>query len=237
MTGAIIHPTAEVSPLATIGEGTRIWHQAQVRERARIGRSCIIGKGVYIDFDVVVGDRVKIQNGVSIYHGVTIEDGVFVGPHACLTNDKLPRAITPDGELKRDADWEVGRILVQYGASIGAGAIILPGVTVGRFAMVGAGAVVTRDVAAHALVVGNPARRVGFVCACGHPLKETAAKDALQVLRPASCAGQATAKVSPRAMAKVSPEAMAKVSPEAMAAQAGQCFSCPSCGREYTFAA
>jgi acetyltransferase-like isoleucine patch superfamily enzyme len=210
MTSVNIHPTADVSPLATIGEGTRIWHQAQVRERARIGRSCIIGKGVYIDFDVVIGDRVKIQNGVSIYHGATIEDGVFVGPHACLTNDKLPRAIAPDGELKGDADWEVGKILVQYGASIGAGAIIVPGVTVGRFAMVGAGAVVTRDVAAHALVVGNPARPVGFVCMCGHRLRrdyshrlmETAAKDALQ----------------------------------AGAKEAGQSFGCPSCGRQYTFA-
>ena len=176
MASVHIHPTAEVSPLATIGEGTRIWHQVQVRERARIGQSCIIGKGVYIDFDVVIGDRVKIQNGASVYHGVTIEDGVFIGPHACLTNDKLPRAITPDGELKRDADWEVGKILVRYGASIGAGAIILPGVTVGRFALVGAGAVVTRDVAAQALVVGNPARPVGFVCMCGHRLKPTPPK-------------------------------------------------------------
>jgi UDP-2-acetamido-3-amino-2,3-dideoxy-glucuronate N-acetyltransferase len=219
MTGAIIHSTAEVSPLATVGEGTKIWHQAQVRERAKIGRFCIIGKGVYVDSDVVVGDRVKIQNGVSIYHGVTIEDGVFVGPHACLTNDKLPRAITPDGELKCDADWQVGTILVQYGASIGAGAIILPGVTVGRFAMVGAGAVVTRDVAAHALVVGNPARLVGFVCACGHRLRRTAAKH------------------TPQATARVSPQAMARVSPQATDTEAGECFTCPSCGREYTLAA
>jgi UDP-2-acetamido-3-amino-2,3-dideoxy-glucuronate N-acetyltransferase len=211
VTGAIIHPTAEVSPLATVGEGTRIWHQAQVREGARIGRFCIIGKGVYIDSDVVVGDRVKIQNGVLLYHGVEIEDGVFVGPHACLTNDKLPRAITPDGELKRDADWEVGKILVQYGASIGAGAIILPGVTVGRFAMVGAGAVVTRDVAAQALVVGNPARLAGFVCVCGHPLEKAATKDESHELHPALSAGSE------------------------LAAKGGQCFACPSCGREYTF--
>jgi acetyltransferase-like isoleucine patch superfamily enzyme len=167
-----IHPTAEVSSLATIGDGTRIWHQAQVREGARIGRSCIIGKGVYIDLNVVIGDQVKMQNGASVYHGVTIEDGVFIGPHACLTNDRLPRAITAEGQLKRDADWETGRILVQYGASIGAGAIILPGVTVGRFAMVGAGAIVTRDVVAHGLVVGNPAQLVGFVCTCGHRLVE-----------------------------------------------------------------
>jgi UDP-2-acetamido-3-amino-2,3-dideoxy-glucuronate N-acetyltransferase len=223
VTGAIIHPTAEVSPLATVGEDTKIWHQAQVRERAKIGRSCIIGKGVYIDSDVVVGDRVKIQNGVSIYHGVTIEDGVFVGPHACLINDKLPRAITPDGELKRDADWQVDRVLVQYGASIGAGAIILAGVTVGRFAMVGAGAVVTRDVAAHALVVGNPARLLGFVCACGQRLRRTVAKDAPQVLRPADPANPAG-----RSSGNAG---------QAMCTEAGESFTCPSCGREYALAA
>ncbi len=176
-----IHPTAEVSPLASIGQGTRIWHQAQVRERAQIGESCIIGKGVYVDLNVMIGNRVKIQNGASIYHGVTIEDGVFIGPHACLTNDKLPRAITPEGQLKQDADWEVGKTLIQYGASIGAGAIILPGITVGRFALVGAGAVVTKDVVAHGLVVGNPARLVGFVCMCGHQLVEASETQTLRV--------------------------------------------------------
>ena len=169
-----IHPTAEVSPLAEIGAGTRVWHQAQVRERARIGRDCIIGKCVYIDVDVVIGDRVKIQNQASVYHGVTVEDGVFIGPHACLTNDRFPRAITPEGRLKQDADWEVGKTHISYGASIGAGAIILPGITVGRFALVGAGAVVTRDVSAHGLVLGNPARRVGWACACGRKLEQEA---------------------------------------------------------------
>jgi len=198
-----IHPTAEVSSLARIGEGTKIWHQAQVREGAQIGRFCIIGKGVYIDFDAVIGDQVKIQNGASIYHGVTIEDGVFIGPHACLTNDKLPRAITPEGQLKRDADWEVGKILIQYGASIGAGAVILPGVTVGRFAMVGAGAVVTKDVVAHGLVVGNPARLVGFVCMCGHRLAEANGKQTVKL-------EEQTLRVSRH-------------------------FSCPVCGRDYTF--
>jgi len=128
---------------------------------------------VYVDSDVCIGDNVKIQNGASIYHGATLEDGVFVGPHACLTNDKLPRAITPDGRLKRDDDWEVGRTLVQYGASIGAGAILVAGVTVGCWAMVGAGAVVTKDVVPYGLVVGNPARLIGFVCMCGHRLTET----------------------------------------------------------------
>jgi len=168
-----IHPTADVSPQAEVGPRTRIWHGAQVRERARIGADCILGKGVYVDFDVVIGDRVKVQNRASIYHGVTLEDGVFVGPHACLTNDKLPRAVTSDGQLKRDEDWEAGRILVREGASIGAAAVLLPDVTIGRWALVGAGAVVTRDVPDHGLVVGNPARLIGYVCRCGHRLTST----------------------------------------------------------------
>ena len=165
-----IHPTAEVSPEASIGPGTRIWHEAQVREGARIGADCIVGKGAYIDFDVRVGDRVKIQNRASIYHGTTIEDGVFVGPHVVFTNDLRPRAINPDGSAKSDDDWEVGPIVVRYGASVGAAAVVLPGVEIGRFALVGAGAVVTRPVAGHAIVVGNPARPVGYACACGEKL-------------------------------------------------------------------
>lgn len=169
-TKALIHPSAEVSPRAQIGQGTRVWHHCQVREGARIGHSCIIGKGVYIDFEVSIGDLVKIQNGASIYRGATVEDGAFIGPNACLTNDRLPRAITPEGQLKGSADWQVGPILVQRGASIGAGAVILPGVTIGAWAMVGSGAIVTKDVPPHGLVVGNPARLVGYVCACGHRL-------------------------------------------------------------------
>lgn len=168
----MIHPTAEVSSAAKIGEGTRIWHQAQVREGAVIGCNCIVGKGVYVDFDVVIGDNVKIQNGAQIYHGATLEDGVFIGPLTCLANDRFPRAIMPDGRLKGADDWEVGRIVVHYGASIGAGAIVLPGVVVGRFAMVGAGAVVAASVPDHGLVVGVPARLVGYVCACGQRLEQ-----------------------------------------------------------------
>ena len=169
---AFIHPTADVSDRAMIGPRTRIWHQAQVREGARIGARCIVGKGAYVDLNVIIGDDVKIQNGVYVYHGVTVEDGVFLGPGVILTNDKLPRAINPDGTLKADADWEVSPTVIQRGASVGAGAVVLPGVTVGEFAMVGAGAVVTRDVPAYGLVYGNPARLHGYVCRCGRPLNE-----------------------------------------------------------------
>jgi len=167
-----IHSTAEVSPKAQIGSGTRIWHLVQIREGVRIGENCIIGKDVYVDFDVKIGDNVKIQNGALVYHGATIEDGVFIGPQACLTNDRMPRAITVDGHLKGNDDWVVGPILVKFGASLGAGSLILPNVTVGRFALVGAGAVVTRDVPDHGLVVGNPARLVGYVCHCGRKLEQ-----------------------------------------------------------------
>jgi UDP-2-acetamido-3-amino-2,3-dideoxy-glucuronate N-acetyltransferase len=167
-----VHPSADVSPRVTIGPGTRIWHQAQVREGAHVGAHCIVGKGAYVDFDVVIGDNVKIQNGVYVYHGVTVEDGVFLGPGVILTNDKLPRAINPDGTLKTDDDWEVSSIVIRRGASIGAGAVVLPGVTVGEFALVGAGAVVTRDVPAQGLVYGNPARLHGYVCRCGRTLNE-----------------------------------------------------------------
>jgi len=166
-----IHSSAEVSNEARIGIGTKLWHQAQIREGAQIGEHCIIGKGVYIDFDVQIGNNVKIQNYASIYHGSTVEDGAFIGPYACLTNDKLPRAITPEGNPKGDADWEVGKITVKYGAAVGTGAIILPDVIIGRFALVGAGAIVTKDVPDYALVVGNPAQVVGYVCKHGHRLQ------------------------------------------------------------------
>jgi UDP-2-acetamido-3-amino-2,3-dideoxy-glucuronate N-acetyltransferase len=173
---ARVHPTSDVSPEADVGAGTSIWNRAQVRERARIGRGCIIGKDVYIDAGVTIGDHVKIQNSALVYHGATLEDGVFLGPQAVLTNDLYPRAITADGTLKSSGDWTVGPILVRYGASVGAGAVILPNVTLGRFAMVAAGAVVTEDVPDHALVMGVPARVAGFVCTCGRRMVQAEAE-------------------------------------------------------------
>lgn len=168
-----IHPTAEVSDRAEIGSGTSIWNQVQIRENACLGRNCIVGKDTYIDFGVHIGDNVKIQNASLIYHGVTIESGVFVGPNVIFTNDKKPRAINPDGSLKGNDDWLVGPIRICYGASIGAGSVVLPNVTIGQFALVGSGSVVTRDVPDYGLVYGNPARLAGYVCKCATKLNRT----------------------------------------------------------------
>jgi len=164
---AFVHETALVEDGALIGAGARIWHQAQVRTRAKIGARCIVGKGVFVDFDVAIGDDSKLQNYACVYHGVTLGRGVFVGPHAVFTNDRRPRATDPQFAPLRDGDWEVGLTTVGDGAAIGANATILPGLRIGNWAMIGAGAVVTRDVPAYALVAGSPARRVGWVCACG----------------------------------------------------------------------
>lgn len=167
-----IHPTADVSDSAVIGDGTSIWHQVQVLTGAKIGQNCILGKGVFVDGNVQIGNNVKIQNYCSVYHGVTLEDGVFVGPHVCFTNDLHPRAVNPDGTLKSAADWVVSPTLIKKGAALGANSTIRCGIEIGEWAMVGSGSVVTRDVPAHGLVYGNPARLHGFVCACGAQLKK-----------------------------------------------------------------
>jgi acetyltransferase-like isoleucine patch superfamily enzyme len=127
----------------------------------------MLGKGVFVDVDVVIGNRVKLENRVSVHKGARLADGVFVGPHTCLLNDKRPRAITPEGALKGPGDWTVSGVILDEGASVGGGCTVLPGLRLGRFAMVGAGSVVTRDVPDHGLVVGNPARLIGYVCECG----------------------------------------------------------------------
>jgi acetyltransferase-like isoleucine patch superfamily enzyme len=139
-----------------------------------IGSNCSVGYNVYIDKDVVIGSNVKLQNRVSVYAGVTLEDGVFVGPHATFTNDAYPRSISPDGTLLDGDDWPALPTVVKYGASIGAASVVIAGVTVGRWAMVGAGAIVTHDVPDHGLVLGRPARLVGYACMCGRTLHDEA---------------------------------------------------------------
>ncbi len=160
-----IHPTAEVSPQAKIGAGTKIWNHAQIREDAVVGAHCVISKNVYLDAGVSIGSGVKIQNNVNVYHGVTVEDDVFLGPSMTFTNDRFPRAFR--------SDFEVSETLVRRGASIGAHAVIRCGIVIGEYAMVGSGSVVTRDVPPHALVAGNPARQMGWVCVCGAVLNES----------------------------------------------------------------
>ncbi len=162
-----VHPTALVEEGAMLGAGTRIWHHAQVRAGASIGARCIVGKGAFVDVDVTIGDDSKLQNYACVYHGVSLGRGVFVGPHVVFTNDRIPRATSPDFTPLRDGDWEVGETRVDDGASIGANSTILPGVRIGRWAMAGAGSVVTGDVAPYALVVGCPARQLAWLCACG----------------------------------------------------------------------
>lgn len=165
-----IHPTADVSPHAKIGGGTRVWHQAQVREHVSIGENCVIGKNVYVDLRVEIGSGCKIQNNASIYFPAKIEDDVFVGPSVTFTNDLYPRAFI----------WDDARhtklTLVRKGASIGADAVVIGGVEVGEYALVAAGSIVTHDVPPHGLVMGNPARLRGFVCKCGFKLDLAKAK-------------------------------------------------------------
>ena len=152
----MIHETAIVEEGVELGEGTRIWHFVHIREGVKIGKNGNIGKDVYIDNNVVIGDNCKIQNFASLYHGLTVGNDVFIGPHVCFTNDIYPRA-------KIWSDEKVAKTVVKDGASIGANSTIIAGVIIGKYAMVGAGAVVTKNVPDYALVVGNPARVVGRV--------------------------------------------------------------------------
>jgi UDP-2-acetamido-3-amino-2,3-dideoxy-glucuronate N-acetyltransferase len=168
---ARIAESADVDERATIGAGTSIWHLAQVREDAVVGENCNIGRGVYIGPGVRVGDNVKLQNYALVYEPARLGDGVFIGPAAVLTNDEYPRSVTPDGTLKSGADWHAVGVLVGEGASVGARAVCVAPVRIGRWALVAAGAVVTRDVPDFALVVGVPARRIGWVGRAGVPLK------------------------------------------------------------------
>ena len=158
--------TAIVEPGSRIGDGTRIWHHAHVRSGATIGKHTSLGKNVYIDVDVTIGSRVRIQNNVSLYRGATIADDVFLGPSCVFTNDRYPRA--------NNAQFTVVPTSVQRGASVGANATIMCGVTIGEWSAIAAGALVTHDVVAHQLVVGSPARPAGWVCKCGKVVSRAA---------------------------------------------------------------
>lgn len=166
-----IDKSAEIDPAAMVGEGTSIWGLAQVREHARIGRECVIGRGAYVGAEVHIGDRVKVQNNALIYEPARIGDGVFVGPAAIFTNDLLPRAVTPQGHLKSPSDWSPVGVTVLEGASVGAGVVCVAPATIGRWAMIGAGSTVVDDVPDFALVVGTPARQIGWVGRSGERLR------------------------------------------------------------------
>ncbi|MER1995494.1 MAG: acyltransferase [Arthrobacter sp.] len=170
--GNRIEATADVAANAAVGRGTLIWHLAQIREDAVIGESCVIGRGAYIGPGVRIGDNCKIQNHALVYEPAVLGNGVFVGPAVVFTNDTYPRAVNPDGSLKTAQDWQPVGVEVEEGASIGARAVCIAPVRIGAWATVAAGAVVTRDVPAYAVVAGVPARQVGWVGPAGHPLVE-----------------------------------------------------------------
>ena len=169
---AVVDPSADVSPDAQLGEGTRVWHLAQIREGAHLGRDCIVGRGAYVGAGVQMGDNCKIQNYALVYEPAALGDGVFVGPAVVLTNDQYPRAINPDGSLKSASEWDPVGVTIGDGAAIGARAVCVAPVTIGRWALIAAGSVVTRDVPEFAIVAGVPARRVGWVGPAGRPLTD-----------------------------------------------------------------
>jgi acetyltransferase-like isoleucine patch superfamily enzyme len=165
-----IHSTADVAGNATIPSTTKVWHYAQVREDATLGENCVVGRGAYIGTGVIMGDNCKVQNYALVYEPASLGNGVFVGPAVVFTNDHFPRSVNPDGSLKSGSDWHAVGVTVLEGASIGARSVCVAPVTIGRWALVGAGATVIKDVPDFALVVGSPARRVGWVGRAGEPL-------------------------------------------------------------------
>ncbi|MAT41899.1 MAG: N-acetyltransferase [Anaerolineaceae bacterium] len=171
MEKGFIHQTAIVES-DQIGENTNVWAYAHIMKDVQIGKNCNIGDHCFIENGVVVGNYVTIKNGNMIFEGVIIEDGAFIGPHVFFTNDLFPRSPRlPEAKSRyNDRKW-LHKTIIKYGASLGAGSVIIAGNTIGKFAMVGAGAVVTKDIPDYALVIGNPARQIGWVCQCGEKLK------------------------------------------------------------------
>jgi UDP-2-acetamido-3-amino-2,3-dideoxy-glucuronate N-acetyltransferase len=167
-----VSPTAQVDPTAELGDGTVVWELAQIREGALLGKGCVVGRGVYIGADVRLGNNVKLQNFALLYEPAELGDGVFVGPAVVLTNDKYPRSVDIEGQLKRGRDWEAVGVNVAEGASLGARSVCVAPVQIGQWAMVAAGAVVTHDVPDFALVAGVPAKRIGWVGKAGVRLIE-----------------------------------------------------------------
>lgn len=179
MSKVSVASTAIADETAVIGEGTRIWNFVHVREKAKIGKDCVLADYVYVGRGVKIGDKVKIQNRATIYEGVTIENKVFVGPHVSFTNDLYPRSF--------NTNWKILPTHVKKGASIGAKTVIICGITIGEYALIGAGSVVTEDIPAYALAYGNPAKIRGFICKCSKKLEITEKKKTCIVMRCSSC--------------------------------------------------
>ena len=179
MSDVYVDATAIVDSRVSLGKGTKVWHFVHIMEDTQIGKECVIADYVYVGKGVKIGNKVKLENRATVYGGVIIEDSVFVGPHVTFTNDPYPRS--------SNKDWKIHSTQVKKGSSIGARTVIVCGVTIGKYALVGAGSVVTENIPAHALVYGNPARIKGFVCRCGKKLETKKRKDNCVLMNCSAC--------------------------------------------------
>jgi UDP-2-acetamido-3-amino-2,3-dideoxy-glucuronate N-acetyltransferase len=170
---SFVHATVDLGDNVSLGDNSKVWHYAQVRENAILGEGCIIGRGAYVGTGVSLGKNCKVQNYALVYEPAVLGNGVFIGPAAVLTNDQFPRSVSPNLDLKGGEDWEAVGVTIEDGASIGARAVCVAPVNIGKWATIAAGAVVTKDVPDFALMMGVPARRVGWVGRQGHPLVDT----------------------------------------------------------------